>query len=131
MSDVVKKPGPAREDKTRISEEVVMTIAGIAASQVRGVSMSGNIGDGIAGILGRKNPGKGVRVELGDKEAVIDLSIIVEYGCKIPEIAKEIQGKVRQAVEEMTGLSVVEVNVNVLGVNIDKDGGNTAPEEQG
>lgn len=120
MTEAVKKT--AREDKIRISDEVVMTIAGIAASQVEGVSsMSGSFGDGIAGILGRKNPTKGVKVEVGEKEALIDLSIVVEYGCKIHEVAREIQDRVRKAVEEMTPLKVVEVNVNVLGVNIGKD----------
>lgn len=130
MTEAVKKA--AREDKIRISDEVVMTIAGIAASQVEGVaSMSGSFGDGIAGILGRKNPTKGVKVEVGEKEALIDLSIVVEYGCKIHEVAREIQDRVRKAVEEMTPLKAVEVNVNVLGVNLGKDEKGEEDEVQG
>ena len=129
MTDNNKKA--VREDRIKISEEVVMTITGIAATQVEGVTaMSGNLGDGIAGILGRKNLGKGVKVEIGEKEAVIELSIVVEYGCKIHEVAKSIQDKVRGAVEEMTGLKVVEVDVNVVGVNLEKDSGRIEAEEK-
>jgi len=120
MTEVTKNV--AREDKIRISDEVIATIAGIAASEVKGVaSLSGGIADGIASMLGRKNLGKGVKVEMGEKEVVIDLSIIVEYGSRIHIVAKDIQNKVREVVEDMTGLTVVEVNVSVLGVNIDKE----------
>jgi uncharacterized alkaline shock family protein YloU len=120
MADNIKKE--VNQDKIRIADEVIMTIAGIAASQVENVtSMSGGIGDGIAGILGRKNLGKGVKVEAGEKEVAIDLSVVVEYGCKIHEVAKAIQAKVRNAVESMTGMKVVEANVNVVGVNVAKD----------
>jgi uncharacterized alkaline shock family protein YloU len=120
MVDNIKKE--ERQDKIRIADEVIMTIAGIAASQVENVtSMSGGIGDGIAGILGKKNLGKGVKVEAGEKEVAIDLSVVVEYGCKIHEVARSIQVKVRDAVESMTGMEVVQVNVNVLGINVAKD----------
>ena len=119
MSEPVNK---VREDKIRIANEVVATIAGIAAVDVPHVtSMSGGIADGIANMLGRKSLAKGVKVEVGEKEAAIDVSIIVEYGCKIHEVAREIQRKVRESVEGMTGLQVVECNVNVLGVNTEKD----------
>ena len=112
----------AREDKVKISEEVIATIAGIAAADIQGVtSLSGGLADGIAGMLGRKNLAKGVKVELGEKEVSIELSIIVEYGCKIHIIAKQAQGKVREAVENMTGLKVTGVDVNILGVNFNKD----------
>ena len=83
--------------------------------------MSGGLVGDVAEILGRKNLTKGVKVEVGEKEAAIDLYIIVEYGYRIPEIAWEIQEKVKQAVESMTGLTVVEVNIHVQGVNIAKD----------
>lgn len=111
-----------REDRIKISEEVVMTIAGIAASEVESVvSMSGGLTDGIAGMFGKKNMGKGVKVDMNEKDVVIDLSIIVEYGCRIHIVAKQIQNKVREAVEEMTGLNVTQVNINILGVNIAKE----------
>lgn len=106
----------------RISEEVVAIIAGIAATEVTGVAgMSGGIAGGIAEMLGRKNLSKGVKVEVGDKEAAIDLYIIVEYGSRIPDVAWEIQEKVKKSVETMTGLNVVEVNIHIQGVNFEKD----------
>ncbi len=106
----------------KISEEVVAIIAGIAATDVPGVAgMSGGIAGGIAEILGRKNLSKGVKVEVGEKEAAIDLYIIVEFGARIPEVAWDIQDKVKNAVQTMTGLNVVEVNIHVQGVNFDKE----------
>ncbi len=106
----------------KISEEVVAIIAGIAATDVPEVAgMSGGIVGGIAEILGRKNLSKGVKVEVGEKEAAIDLYIIVEFGARIPEVAWNVQEKVKTAVQAMTGLSVVEVNIHVQGVNFDKE----------
>ncbi len=115
----------------RINEEVVAIIAGIAATEVSGVAgMSGGIAGGIAEMLGRKNLSKGVKVEVGEKEAAIDLYIIVEYGSRIPDVAWEIQEKVKKAVETMTGLDVVEVNIHVQGVNIEKEYRKEVQEEQ-
>jgi uncharacterized alkaline shock family protein YloU len=106
----------------RITDEVVAIISGIAATDIPGVAgMSGGIAGGIAEALGRKNLSKGVKVEAGEKEAAIDLYIIVEYGFRIPEVAWTIQENVKKAVEEMTGLSVVEVNIHIQGVNIERD----------
>ncbi|ACL76256.1 Asp23/Gls24 family envelope stress response protein [Ruminiclostridium cellulolyticum] len=106
----------------KISEEVVAIIAGIAATDVPGVAgMSGGIAGGIAEILGRKNLSKGVKVEVGEKEAAIDLYIIVEFGARIPEVAWDIQDKVKNSVQNMTGLNVVEVNIHIQGVNFDKE----------
>ncbi len=106
----------------KISEEVVAIIAGIAATDVPEVAgMSGGIVGGIAEILGRKNLSKGVKVEVGEKEAAIDLYIIVEFGARIPEVAWNIQEKVKTAVQTMTGLNVIEVNIHVQGVNFDKE----------
>jgi uncharacterized alkaline shock family protein YloU len=106
----------------KISNEVVAIIAGLAAIEVPGViSMSGGIAGGIAEAIGRKNLTKGVKVEMGEKQAAIDLHIIVDYGCRIPDVAWNIQEKVKKAVESMTGLNVVEVNIHIQGVNIEKD----------
>jgi uncharacterized alkaline shock family protein YloU len=111
-----------RKDKVIIADEVISTIAGVAATNVECVvSLSGGFVDGIAGMLGKKNLAKGVKVEAGEKEVAIDLAVIVEYGCRIHVVAKNIQDVVRAAVEDMTGLTVVEINVNVVGINIDKD----------
>lgn len=115
----------------RINEEVVAIIAGIAATEVSGVAgMSGGIAGGIAEMLGRKNLSKGVKVEVGEREAAIDLYIIVEYGSRIPDVAWEIQEKVKKSVETMTGLDVVEVNIHVQGVNIEKEHKKDFVEEQ-
>lgn len=115
----------------KITDEVVAIIAGIAAMEVPGVtSMSGGIAGGIAEALGRKNLSKGVKVEVGEKEAAIDLFIIVEYGYRIPEVAWTIQERVKNAVEDMTGLNVVEVNIHIQGVNIEREHRKELPEEQ-
>ncbi len=115
----------------KITDEVVAIIAGIAAIEVPGVtSMSGGIAGGIAEALGRKNLSKGVKVEVGEKEAAIDLYIIVEYGFRIPDVAWTIQEKVKQAVEDMTGLNVVEVNIHIQGVNLEKEHKRELLEEQ-
>lgn len=106
----------------KIADEVVGIIAGLAATEVPGVAgMSGGLAGGIAEILGRKNLSKGVKVEVGEKEAAVDLFIIVEYGAKIPDVSWQIQESVKKAIETMTGLKVVEVNIHIQGVNIDKD----------
>ncbi|MDD3652989.1 MAG: Asp23/Gls24 family envelope stress response protein [Desulfotomaculaceae bacterium] len=106
----------------KISEEVVKIIAGLAATEIEGVAgMSGGIAGGIAEKLGRKNMTKGVKAEVGEKEAIIDLSIIVEYGANIQDIAHQIQNKVKTTVESMTGLIVTGVNINVQGVSFGLD----------
>ena len=75
-------------------------------------------GLGISEVFGKKNMSKGIKVEAGEKETRIDVHIIVDYGVRIPDIAFEIQNRVKKAVETMTGLTVVEVNVHVQGVNV-------------
>lgn len=101
----------------KISEDVVSVIAGVAASEVPGVcSMSGGIG--ISEVFGKKNMAKGIKSEVGEKETRIDVNIIVEYGVRIPDIAYEIQNRVKKAVESMTGLTVSEVNIHVQGVQV-------------
>ncbi|WP_418792360.1 Asp23/Gls24 family envelope stress response protein [Phosphitispora sp. TUW77] len=101
----------------RIADEVVAIIAGLAATEINGVAgMSGGLAGGIAEILGRKNLSKGVKVEVGEKEAAVDIFIIVEYGIRIPDVAIQIQETVKRAIESMTGLTVVEVNVHIQGV---------------
>lgn len=106
----------------RIADEVVSIIAGLAATEVNGIAgMSGGIAGGIAEILGKKNFAKGVKVEVGEKEAAVDLYIIVEYGVRIPDVALTVQENVKKAIENMTGLNVVEVNVHVQGVGFPED----------
>jgi uncharacterized alkaline shock family protein YloU len=101
----------------RISDDVVSTIAGLAALETPGVAaMSGGISEGLAKRLSGKNVQKGVSVEVGQVEAAIDLRVIVNYGSRIQDVCRDLQENVREAVENMTGLTVVEVNVKVEGV---------------
>lgn len=104
----------------KISNDVVASIAGVAVSEVQGVySMAGG---GLAEVFsGKKNLSKGIKVEVGEKETKIDVNIIVEYGVRIPDVAFEIQRRVKKAVETMTGLNVTSVNVHVQGVNIPEE----------
>ena len=105
----------------QISNDVVAVIAGVAVSEVQGVSgMSGGFAGGITEVLsGKKNLAKGIKVEINEGIAKIDVNIIVEYGSRIPDVAFEIQNRVKKSVENMTGLKVEEVNVHVQGVNTD------------
>lgn len=106
----------------KIADEVVSIIAGLAAIEIEGIAgMSGGVVGGIAEMLGRKNFAKGVKVEVGEREAAVDLFIIVKYGARIPDIALDAQENVKQAIEKMTGLSVVEVNIHVQGVGFPDD----------
>lgn len=115
-TDFIVKGG--EQGTIKISEEVVTIIAGLAASEVAGVAgMSGGLAGGLAEKLGRKNLSKGVKAEVGEKEATIDVFIIVDYGAHIQEVAHQVQTGVRNAVESMTGLKVLQVNVNVQGVS--------------
>ncbi|RAP78102.1 Asp23/Gls24 family envelope stress response protein [Paenibacillus montanisoli] len=101
----------------RISDDVVATIAGLAALETPGIAaMSGGISEGLAKRLSGKNAQKGVSVEVGQLEAAIDLRIIVKYGIPIQEVCRQLQENVRETVANMTGLHVVEVNVKVEGV---------------
>lgn len=103
----------------KISNDVVAVIAGVAVSEVQGVaSMQSGFAGGISEVLsGKKNRTKGIKVEIEENTAKIDVNIIVEYGTRIPDVAFEIQNRVKKAVESMTGLNVEEVNVHVQGVN--------------
>ena len=118
------KEEPINEDNTiRIADDVVAVIAGVAVSEIPGVyGMAGSFAGGITEVLsGKKNLSKGIKVEVGEKDTKIDVNIIVEYGTRIPDIAYEIQNRVKKAVENMTGLKVLEVNVHVQGVNTEFD----------
>ena len=107
----------------RIADEVVGIIAGLAAMEVTGVAgMSAGLVGGIAEMLGKKNLSKGVKVEVGEREAAVDLFIIVEYGVRIPDVALRVQENVKRAIESITGLDVVEVNIHVQGVGFIQDG---------
>ena len=116
----------------KIADDVIAVIAGAAASEVPGVaSMAGGFAGGISEVFsGKRNFAKGIKVEAGEKETRIDVNIIVEYGVRIPDVAFEIQNRVKKAVEGMTGLKVVDVNVHVQGVNTDANNINNVEEEK-
>ena len=105
-------------DGVRISNDAIATYAGIAVSEVQGVyGMSGTFAGITEALIGKKNLGKGIKVDADEKSAKIDVNIIVEYGVRIPDVAFEIQTRVKKSVETMTGLKVNEVNVHVQGVH--------------
>lgn len=105
-------------DTVKISNDVVATYAGIAVSEVEGVyGMAGGFAGFTEAISGKKNLSKGIKVEVGEKTTKIDVNIIVEYGARIPDVAYEIQTRIKKSVESMTDLKVLEVNVNVQGVH--------------
>jgi uncharacterized alkaline shock family protein YloU len=110
----------------RIADDVVSTVAGLAALDTPGIAaMSGGISEGLAKRLTGKNAQKGVSVEVGQVEAAVDLRVIVHYGVAIHDVCRELQERVKEAIENMTGLQVVEVNVKVEGVQFQDD----EPEE--
>lgn len=127
MDNISREDILIREEQTglgsiRIADEVVKIIAGLAATEVQGVvGMSSGVVGGIAEMLGRKNMSKGVKVEVGEKEAAVDIYVVMEYGTRIPDVAARIQENIKKAIENMTGLTVVEVNVNVQGVAFSND----------
>ncbi|WP_052849098.1 Asp23/Gls24 family envelope stress response protein [Streptomyces avicenniae] len=119
----------ATRGQTSIADGVVEKIAGMAAAEVTGVHSLG--GGGLARALGaardrvpggRSNVARGVHAEVGQRQTAIDLDVVVEYGVPIPEVAAEIRENVITALERMTGLEVVEVNVAVGDVHLPDDG---------
>lgn len=113
----------ASSGQVRISDDVVGVIAGIAAGEVEGVAgMSGGLVGGISEMMtGKKNLAKGVKVEVGEKETTVDLHVVVEYGVRIPAVSQKVQENVKKAVESMTGLKVVGVNIHIQGVSFPGD----------
>ncbi|MFO7637008.1 MAG: Asp23/Gls24 family envelope stress response protein [Clostridia bacterium] len=120
------KTGVQNEDEfigeLKVTNEVVAIIAGLATVEEEGVyAMSGNLTGGIAEALGIRNLSKGIKVDVREGAAHINIHIIVEFGARIPEVAWNIQEKVKKIVQKMTGLKVTEVNIHVQGVNIPRN----------
>lgn len=112
--------------KIEIAPEVIEVIAGIAASEIDGVAtMRGNFAAGVVERLGKKNHGKGIRVDLSDNQIKIDVYCILNFGVSIPKVAQSIQENIRQALYNMTGLETDEVNIHIVNVNFE-----TQKEEQ-
>ena len=102
--------------EVQIANEVVASIAGISASEVEG-GLAGEL----AGKFGAKNLSKGVKVEVADDIAMVELAINMKYGYSIPKTCKQVQEKVMQAINSMTGLTVKQVNVRIAGVSLEQD----------
>lgn len=116
----------------KISDEVVGVIAGLAATEIKGIiGMSANLVGGITQILtGKKNLSKGVKVSVGENSATIDLYVVVEYGVKITEVGKLVQENVKRTVESMTGLVVSAINIHIQNVIVPKQEENQEEIEQ-
>lgn len=103
----------------QIHNSVIASIARVAALKIPGVvEMSGGLVDGLAGMIGKKTPDRGIRVEHEDQTVVLELHVVLEFGARIPHVAWQIQTEVRSAVEKMTGKPVKAVHVIVQGVRI-------------
>lgn len=108
--------------EVQIADEVVAIIAGLAATEVEGVdSMAGNITNELVGKLGMRNLSKGVKVEVTEEHVSVDLSLNIRYGYNIPQVSEQVQEKVSGAIENMTGLTVLDVNIRIAGVNMEEN----------
>ena len=105
--------------EVKSADEVVAMIAGLAATEVEGVdSMAGNITNELVGKLGMKNLNRGVKISVDDDHVSVELSLNMKYGYSIPDVSEKVQERVRTAIETMTGLTVLEVNIKIAGVSM-------------
>ncbi|MBB5173071.1 Asp23/Gls24 family envelope stress response protein [Texcoconibacillus texcoconensis] len=108
--------------KVEISPEVIEVIAGLAASEIEGVAtMRGNFASGVAERFGKKAHGKGVKVDLNEEGITVDVYTVMSYGVSVPEVCKKIQENILQTIETMTAIKLLEVNVHVVGVQLETD----------
>ena len=129
----VEQETSERVGNIKISIDVVSTIAGVATMSCEGVhGMAGTLAGDIAERLGakKKNPNKGVKVDMNETNVSVDLYIIVKYGVRIPELAWEIQESVKNNIESMTGLNVDKVNIHIEGVSFDEKIPDEEPAEE-
>ncbi|MGY0693031.1 Asp23/Gls24 family envelope stress response protein [Virgibacillus sp. FSP13] len=104
-----------------IAPEVIEVITGIAASEVEGISsMRGSFATGVVERFGKKSHSKGVKVELTDTGILIDLYVVLNFGVSIPEIAQKLQTNIRQTLKNMTALEIAEINVHVVGIQMEE-----------
>ena len=107
--------------EVQIADEVVAIIAGLAATEVEGVdSLAGNMSNELVGKLGMKNPSKGVKVEVTEEHVSVNMSLNLKYGYSIPKVCEKVQDKVKNAIETMTGLMVLDVNIKIAGINVEE-----------
>jgi len=116
--------------KVEISPEVLEVIASLAASEVAGVaSMRGSFATGVAERIGRKNYGKGVRVDLGEEGITIDVQLHMIFGVSIPEVAQQVQENIVQTLRTMTALEVKAINIHVVGIDFESNDKTTTVNE--
>ena len=124
--EIDKKNLVLKEDESigtvQIADDVVAMIAALAATEVEGVSaMASNITNELMSKVGVKSQTKGVKVEVQDKNVTVDLAVTMEYGYNIPATCQAVQQKVKNAIENMTGLTCSDVNIRIAGVNMKKN----------
>ena len=107
--------------QVQIADEVFSVIAGMSALEVEGVAgMSGNIQGDIAEVFGVRNMSKGVKIEVHGTNVNISVNLLIKFGHKIPDVCKEVQKRIKNAIETMTGLNASEININVTGIHTEK-----------
>lgn len=108
--------------KVEIAPDVIEVIAGIATSEIKGVySTRGNFAVGVAEKFGLKSHSKGIKVELTEEGVTIDVFVVFDYGVTIPVVAQDVQRNIRETLKNMTALEIQEINVHVVGVQLDKE----------
>lgn len=122
MSEIDEQNMFDDNDNMMITDEAIAVMAGVAASEVRGVSgMSGGFAGGIAEVFGRRNLSKGVKVVTKNDSTTVDLYVIVKYGHRIPDLAYEIQENVKSTIESLSGITVDAVNIHIQGIDYSED----------
>ncbi|WP_243386377.1 Asp23/Gls24 family envelope stress response protein [Bacillus kexueae] len=117
--------------KVEIAPEVIEVIAGIAASEIEGVAeMRGNFAAGVVERFGKKNHGKGVKVDLTEEGIVIDVYCVMEFGVSIPTVAQKVQDNIRQALLNMTALEINEINIHIVGIQFEQKQAEVEIEEE-
>ena len=116
--NIIHLNSDGKKGDVQIADEVIAVIAGLAATEVKGVSkMSGNITKEIISKLGMKNLSKGVKVSFQSNQLTVQVAIVLKYGYSIPKVSSMVQEKVKSAIENMTGITVKEVSVHILGID--------------
>ena len=130
-NEITTEVNATQGGKVLFAPDVIATIASFAAAEVEGVvGMAGGVVEGITGMLNaKKSMTKGIKVEVGEEEVAVDLSVIIRYGAKLHEVCTQIQTGIKNAIETMTGLRVVQVNVFVQSISFEKPEAKAKPVE--
>lgn len=111
-----------RAGSVRIADDVVAMIAALAATEVEGIAaMAGNLTNELLSRVGVRGLSRGARVEVSEKKVKVELAVVMEYGYNIPATCQKVQTKVKNAIENMTGLEVQDVNIRIAGINVTRE----------